>query len=181
MKYVLLQLYVTLVLQDPIMNEKINIRKIQLKDNPSIAQIIRTALEEYGEAQEGTVYTDPETDHIFEVFQKTPKCSYFIAEYNNEIIGGSGIYPTKNLPQGYAELVKIYLKKEYRGKGFGQILMENSINYAIKQGYSHLYLESFPSLKEAIQLYKKIGFKTISNRLGDSGHFACKVWMTMAL
>lgn len=163
------------------MTEKINIREIQPEDDPAIAKIIRTALEEYDEAQEGTVYTDPETDHLFEVFSQTPDSSYFIAEYNNEVIGGSGIYPTKNLPKGYTELVKIYLKKEYRGKGLGRILMKKSIQYAIEQGYSHLYLESFPSLKEAIQLYNKFGFKIVSNRLGDSGHFACNVWMVKEL
>lgn len=163
------------------MKKKINIREIEPRDNAVIAQIIRLALEEYGEAQEGTVYTDPETDHLFEVFQETTRGKYFIAEYNNEIIGGSGIYPTNNLPNGYAELVKIYLKKEYRGRGFGKILIEESMNYAIIQGYSHLYLESFPSLKEAIKLYEKIGFKTISKRLGNSGHFACNVWMTKKL
>lgn len=159
------------------MIKEVNIRKIRPKDNPSIAKIIRTSLEEYGEAQEGTVYTDPETDHLFDLFSKMPRSSYFIAEYDNKTIGGSGIYPTPNLPQGYAELVKIYLQQEYRGKGLGRRLMQKSIHYAKQQGYTHLYIESFPSLKEAIQLYKKFGFKRVSKRLGNSGHFACNVWM----
>jgi len=161
------------------MNEELIIRKIQPQDNPLIAKIIRTALEEYGEAKPGTVYTDPTTDELYETFSSAPKSGYFIAELNGEVIGGSGIYPTKNLPEGYAELVKIYLKSEYRGKGIGKQLMDKSISYAKEQGYTHLYLESFPSLKEAIQLYEKIGFERIENPLGDSGHFACDVWMVL--
>ena len=86
------------------MKKSITIREIQQKDNASIAKIIRTSLEEYGEAREGTVYTDSDTDQLYEVFSKVPNSAYFIAEYNNEIIGGSGIYPTKNLPQGYPAL-----------------------------------------------------------------------------
>ncbi len=163
------------------MEKSITVREIQPKDNPFIAEIIRNSLEEYGEAQEGTVYTDPETDCLYEVFAKVPNSIYYIAEYNNEIIGGSGVYPTKNLPHGYAEFVKIYLKKTYRGKGWGQVLMQKCIDYALKQGYAHLYLESFPSLKEAIQLYEKFGFVKITNRLGNSGHFACNVWMVKSL
>lgn len=163
------------------MKEKVVIRKIQPQDNPLIAKIIRTALEEYGEAQPGTVYTDPTTDHIYENFKTTAKSAYFIAEINGEVIGGSGIFPTKNLPDGYAELVKIYLKTEYRAKGIGRQLMNKSITFAAEKGYSHLYIESFPSLTEAIDLYKKVGFKMINKRMGDSGHFACNVWMSKKL
>src|SRR5690554_5520121 len=87
----------------------------------------------------------------------------------------------KTYPKGYAELVKIYLKSEYRGKGIGKQLMDRSIVYAKAKGYTHLYLESFPSLKEAIVLYEKIGFERVESPLGDSGHFACDVWMMLTL
>lgn len=163
------------------MSSKLNIREIQPEDNPFIAKIIRTALEEYDEAKPGTVYTDPTTDELYETFSGTQKSGYFIAELNGKVIGGSGIYPTKNLPKGYAELVKIYLKSEFRGKGIGKQLMDRSVAYAKEQGYTHLYLESFPSLKEAIHLYEKIGFKILPEPLGDSGHFACDVWMVKAI
>ncbi len=162
------------------MKKEIRYRKIQLTDNVAMASIIRTALEEYGEAKPGTVYTDPTTDALFELFS-TPNSSYFIAELNGEIMGGCGIFPTLNLPVGYAELVKIYLQKEYRGLGIGRELMNRSIDFAKENGYTHLYLESFPSLKEAIQLYHKMDFKIVSKPLGDSGHFACDVWMVKTL
>lgn len=162
------------------MKEEIHYRKIQPTDNPEIAKIIRTALEEYDEAKPGTVYTDPTTDALFELFS-IPKSGYFIAELNGEILGGCGIFPTLNLPDGFAELVKIYLKKEYRGMGIGRELMNRSTDFARKSGYTHLYLESFPSLKEAIQLYQKMDFKKVLKPLGDSGHFACDVWMVKEL
>ena len=162
------------------MKNNILYRKIQTKDNSEIAKIIRTALEEYDEAKPGTVYTDPTTDALFELFS-TPNSAYFIAELDGKILGGCGIFPTMNLPDGYAELVKIYLKKEYRGLGIGRELMNRSIDFAKQTGYTHLYLESFPSLKEAIELYQKMDFKMVSEPLGDSGHFACDVWMVKVL
>ena len=163
------------------MQNEIRFRKIEIKDNALIAKIIRTALEEYDEAKPGTVYTDPTTDKLFELFSAAPKSAYFIAELDGKVIGGCGIYPTLNLPEGYAELVKIYLKQEFRGMGIGRQLINRSVEYAKEIGYTHLYLESFPSLKEAIQLYEKIDFKKVSKPLGDSGHFACDVWMVKAL
>lgn len=156
------------------------IRPIQPKDNLVIAKVIRTALEEYGVNKPGTVYTDPTTDHLFELFQ-TKKAAYFILQEGEAILGGCGIYPTKGLPKGCTELVKLYLAKEARGKGLGKALMQASIDFAKNQKYTSVYLESLPELNSAVQLYKKLGFKTLSNPLGDSGHFACDLWMVKNL
>ncbi|MCO5269317.1 MAG: GNAT family N-acetyltransferase [Brumimicrobium sp.] len=161
--------------------EKLQIRAIRKEDNSAIAQVIKSTLEEYGENKEGTVYTDPTTNLIYESFHDVPKSQYFIAEYKSEVIGGSGIYPTIGLPDKYAELVKIYLKPEFRGKGIGKLLYQKAEEFARKNGYSHLYLESFPSLKEAIHLYEKLGYRYMPKALGNSGHFACTVWMLKEL
>jgi putative acetyltransferase len=157
-----------------------NIRPIQPPDNPIIAKVIRTVLEEYGVNKPGTVYTDPTTDALYELFQKENSC-YFIAEENGEIIGGCGIYPTDGLPSGCAELVKIYLHKDYRNLGIGKLLMEKSIAAAKDLGYTQLYLETLPELHNAIELYQKIGFQKIEHPLGNSGHFACDLWMIMKI
>ena len=151
-------------------------RNITPEDNLSIAFVIRRALEDFGVNKPGTVYTDPTTDALFELFQQQNSI-YWIATHNNEVIGGCGIYPTPGLPKGTGELVKLYLLKEYRGTGIGKKLMLKSIESAKKMGYSALYLESLPELNNAIHLYQKIGFKQIDNRLGESGHFACDLWM----
>lgn len=156
------------------------IREIQTRDNKAIAQVIRKALEEYGQAKEGTVYTDPTTDDLFALF-RTEGSVYFILELEGEVVGGCGIYPTKGLPSGYAELVKLYLDSNLRGKGYGKELMQKSMEAAQKMGYTHLYLESIPALNEAVHLYEKVGFKKLNAPLGDSGHFSCDLWMEKEL
>ncbi|MEX1190401.1 MAG: GNAT family N-acetyltransferase [Brumimicrobium sp.] len=158
----------------------INIRPIQPSDNAAIADIIRKSLEEYGENKPGTVYTDPTTDSLYELFEK-PKCCYFIALDDDKVIGGCGIYRTEGLPDGYGELVKLYLHKNYRGTGLGKKLIQQSIEEAQKMGYTHLYLESIPALNQAVHLYEKVGFEKIDHRLGDSGHFSCNLWMVKKL
>lgn len=161
-------------------NTSINIRTIHQQDNAEIARVIRAALEEYGEAKPGTVYTDPTTDKLFELFQQKGSV-YLIAEEQGKVIGGCGIYPTQGLPKGYGELVKLYLAPSHRGKGLGKKLMQTSMDEARKLGYTHLYLESIPALTDAVHLYKKMGFQKIDQPLGDSGHFSCDLWMVKDL
>lgn len=156
------------------------LRPIQPQDNRRLAVLIRTVLEEFGIDRPGTVYTDPLTDTLYELF-RTEKSSYWIAEEDGEILGGCGVYPTPDLPDGYAELVKYYVCSHQRGKGIGKTLFQHAQNSAAEFGYTHLYLESFPELNTAVSLYKALGFQSIDTPLGNSGHFACTLWMTKAI
>jgi putative acetyltransferase len=152
------------------------IRAIQQSDNLELAAMIRAVFREFGIDRPGTVYTDPTTDILFSVFQE-PGSAYWIAEDDGKIIGGCGIYPTKGLPQGCAELVKFYMAASHRGTGVGRKLMEQSIQSARGLGYSQLYLESFPELNKAVGMYLKAGFRELAKPMGESGHFACTLWM----
>jgi putative acetyltransferase len=149
-------------------------------DNQQIAFIIRSVLKEFKADKPGTVYFDPTTDDLFTLF-KTPRSKYFIAELENEMIGGAGVFPTPDLPQGYCELVKLYLLPGARSKGFGKILMEQCFATAHQFGYTHLYLESMPELSIAVGLYEKCGFKHLISPLGNSSHFGCSIWMLKEL
>ena len=151
-------------------------RHLEKKDNKAIADLIRTVFREFKIDRPGTVYFDPTTDNLFDLFM-TPGSEYWLAEENGEIAGGCGIYPTPGLPQGCAELVKFYLIASQRGKGIGRILMEKSFESAKKFGFQQLYLESMPELSKAISLYEKAGFKFIPGPMGNSGHFGCNIWM----
>ena len=66
--------------------ENINIRPIRPADNPELAKIVRNTLVEFGAANPGTVYFDPTTDSLFELFQ-TPKAVYFVAESRGQNTG----------------------------------------------------------------------------------------------
>ncbi|RBQ08895.1 GNAT family N-acetyltransferase [Pedobacter miscanthi] len=158
----------------------VTIRKIEAADNKATAEMIRTILREFKIDKPGTVYTDPTTDDLSTLFEQ-PGSAYWIAEEDGEIIGGCGIYPTAGLPDGCAELVKLYTSAASRGKGIGKLLMEKSIESAQHFGYNEVYLESFPELTTAIYMYEKAGFKKLSAPLGHSGHFACNVWMLLVL
>ncbi|MGA9651030.1 GNAT family N-acetyltransferase [Pedobacter sp.] len=158
----------------------IKIRKIEQSDNKDLATLIRVIFREFKIDKPGTVYTDPTTDHLYEVF-KQEGSDYWLAEEDGVILGGCGIYPTDGLPDGCVELVKFYLSADARGKGIGKILMQKSIESAQHYGYNEVYLESFPELSTAIGMYEKAGFKKLDHALGNSGHFACNIWMLLVL
>lgn len=156
--------------------DEIQIRPIEEKDNKELAALIRAVFEEFGSEKVGTVYSDPETDALFQYFSDA-RAGYWVAEENGLLIGGCGIYPTKGLPEGCVELVKLYLSPSARGKKLGFRLFEKSIDSALSLGYKQLYLESFPEFSKAVSMYESFGFKQLDHPLGCSGHYACTIYM----
>ena len=152
------------------------IRPIEPGDNEALAKVIRAALAEFGANKPGTVYFDPTTDALYELF-RTPRSYYYVAIEDNQVVGGCGIFPTDNLPDGTCELVKLYVAKEARGSGLGKELMEKSMIWAKASGYTQVYLESMPELAKAVSIYEKVGFHSLDGPLGNSGHCGCDIWM----
>lgn len=156
------------------------IRTIEPADNKTLAEIVRSSLAEFGVDKPGTVYYDPTTDHLYELFQ-TPKSAYFVALVNDEIAGGAGIFPSNGLSSDTCELVKMYLKKHARGLGLGKLLIAKCLETAKETGYAQVYLETMPELKKALSVYEKFGFYYLTEPMGNTGHFGCNKWMLKIL
>jgi putative acetyltransferase len=159
------------------MNEdEASVRTLKPEDNTAMAVIIRSTLKEFGLDKPGTVYYDKTTDALFQLFQ-TPGSVYFVLEQDSTIVGGGGIFPSPGLPEDTCELVKMYLVKDVRGKGYGQLLIQKSLDWAEAAGYRQVYLETMPELKKALSVYEKFGFEYINAPMGNTGHFGCDLWM----
>jgi len=162
-------------------NESVlHLRRIQPTDNQSLAKIIRSSLAEFGADHPGTVFFDPTTDALYELFREE-RSAYFVAEYNRQIVGGGGIFPTRGLPADTCELVKMYLIPEVRGKRFGSSIIRQCLKAAADIGFGRIYLESMPELKQALKVYEKFGFEYLTAPLGNTGHFGCDLWMLRQL
>lgn len=156
------------------------LRTILPGDNARLASIVRDALTEFGANKPGTVFYDPTTDRLFELFQQQG-AAYWVAEWEGILVGGAGIIPSPGLPPGTCELVKMYLKPSARGLGLGKLLLETCLDFAKSAGYSQVYIETMPELKNALNLYEKFGFHYLSGPLGQTGHFGCDVWMQKSI
>jgi putative acetyltransferase len=137
-------------------------------------------MEEFNINRTGTVYVEPTTDHLFELFQSNVKSYYFVVELNGGIVGGAGVFPTDQLPKGVCELVKMYIKPSARGKGIGRELIRNCIDKAKELNYNGIYLESMFELKQAVKLYEHFGFQYLNKPMGNSQHIT-DIWMTKNL
>ena len=158
--------------------ENVFIRTIQPEDNPALAKIVRGTLAEFGANHPGTVYYDPTTDHLFELFQHE-RSIYYVALLDGIIVGGAGIFPSNGLPIDTCELVKMYLVPKARGLGLGKELIQRSLEFAKNTGYKKVYLESMPELTKALGIYEKFGFKYLNGPTGNTGHYGCDKWMLL--
>lgn len=84
-----------------------------------------------------------------------------IIAYDDTIPVGSASF--KKYDNECAEVKRVFVKREYRGKGISNKLMELLEKAAREQGYRYLVLESGEPLVAAMALYKKIGYQTIPN------------------
>jgi putative acetyltransferase len=137
-------------------------------------------LVEFGANHPGTVFYDPSTDHLTELFNQ-PKASYLIAEIDGKIVGGGGIFPTPGLPEDVCEFVKFYLLPEGRGIGLGKKILTQCLEKAKEFGFKKVYLETMPELTIAIPMYEKMGFHLLDGPMGNSGHFGCAIQMLKTL
>jgi putative acetyltransferase len=154
----------------------VQIREVLRTDNEALSEMIRAVFVEHDAPRHGTVYSDPTTDNLFELFRKEGSILW-VAVLADEIVGCCGVYPTRGLPEKHAELVKYYLASQARGKGIGKDLMQQCVASARLMGYTHLYLESLPHFAKAVNIYEKQGFLSLNQPLGNSEHPTCNIWM----
>lgn len=155
-------------------------RRIRRSDNADIAFIVRTVMMEFDLAHEGFAYFDAEVDRMYEYFQ-APRSAYFVAMIGDQVVGGAGIAPLKAGPDNTCELQKMYLLPAARGRGLGHQLLERCLKAARAAGFQQCYLETMPQLTTARALYERAGFKSIPQRMGDTGHPSCENHYIMPL
>ena len=157
------------------------IRLITEKDDQAIADIIRKSLEKFHLDIPGTVYFDPQLDHLSSYYtSNSEKRAYFVVVDDiGKVLGGIGIDEFPGFER-CAEIQKLYLTEEVQGKGLGKALMETAEEYAVQAGYERLYLETHTNLEAAIHLYEKSGFHKIQ-KPGEVQHSTMNLFFVKEL
>jgi putative acetyltransferase len=156
------------------------IRPVLGKDDHQLGEVIRSCFRDYGATEEGTVFSDPVIDSLSLSF-RMERSAYFVLEAGGEVVGGAGFQPLKGGDAAVCELQKMYIRRDFRGKGWGRALLEKCLAEATLAGFRLCYLESLPELKDALRLYEAAGFSYIPQRMGNTGYFGCTLFMTKSL
>lgn len=82
---------------------------------------------------------------------------FFIGIHGGEIIGTSAVY-RKN--ENKCEIKRIYVNKEFRGKGYGKDLFLHALDFAVSK-CQRIILKTDRSLVKAINMYHKCGFSIV--------------------
>lgn len=156
------------------------IRKIEKKDNPAVAALIRAVFDEMEIPKVGTAYEDPYLDLMFEEYSKS-RAAYFVLVMKGKIVGCAGIAQLENEAETLCELQKMYFSPSTRGLGLGAKMMDKCLQTAKEFAYLNCYLETMPFMHGAQKLYKRSGFEYIDQPMGSTGHTSCPIWMLKKL
>jgi ribosomal protein S18 acetylase RimI-like enzyme len=87
-----------------------------------------------------------------------PDGRLFLAFDANQAVGCVAI---RKLEDGICEMKRLYLRPSHRGHGVGHRLAKTVIEEARNMGYEKMRLDSLASMKEAVGLYRSLGFSQI--------------------
>jgi GNAT superfamily N-acetyltransferase len=84
--------------------------------------------------------------------------AFFVIRDNGAPAGCGGI---QLFGTEYGELKRMYVRPQFRGRGFAKLMLDHLAGYARSHGVGLLRLETGIHQKEAIGLYEGAGFKSI--------------------
>jgi len=156
------------------------IRPIETRDDPRMAEIIRTVMPEFGACGSGFAINDPEVDWMTRAYA-APRSAYFVVEREGVVEGGGGVAPLEGGDADICELRKMYFLPSLRGLGAGAEVMRRSLDAARAFGFKRCYIETLTGMDAAMRLYERNGFRRIDAPLGATGHGGCDIFYIMEL
>ena len=96
-------------------------------------------------------------EHSFQILLSNPDEYVFFVERQGKVIATAAIGMQRDVDRGYIHNVTVF--KDYRGKGFGLLALNHCINKVKDAGLLKAALNVDGDNKNALSLYKKIGFQ----------------------
>ena len=166
------------------------LRKIKKADDAAMKKIVQENLVARGLNIPGTAYFDPSLESLSSFYDSEPdKRAYFVLsdedpdlcpedeQAKSRVLGGAGFAECDFFP-ACAELQKLYIADEAKGKGLSHVLIEKAEEEARRLGYDRMYLETHKNLSLAMKIYEKHAYRLIPRPAavvhGTMDHFYLK-------
>ena len=159
---------------------RLQIRLIEPADVPALLTIIADSRAEYGIGGKGVELLEPADRALYGTYQRQ-RSLYFVALLDGEIVGGAGVAPLVGADPLTCELQRMYLRRDVRGRGIGNALLEQCVKAAKQFLYVRCYVETVTQMHEALEFYGRHGFRDLTSRLGETGHGHNDRWMVRPL
>jgi GNAT superfamily N-acetyltransferase len=139
---------------------------IEIYTDPALLLPLKTLLTEYGNymfhdlgliAGKKSFYeqiqSDPDTGY------QLPNGTFILVKVEEDTAGCVGI---RRYSDEFCEMKRMYVRREFRGLGIGQLMCSYVIERSKDLGYRKIYLDTNAEMKSAVNLYMDAGFKSIS-------------------
>lgn len=152
-------------------NEAVKIIPYEKEHQPDFKRLNEAWLKQFGlEAVDIAVLTQPEK-YILD------KGGYiFMAILGERIVGTVALVPEG---EGIMEMTKLAVDENFRGKGYGEMLVRYLTEHAPELGIYKMILYSQTALAPAIALYRKTGFTEIPVTPETKKYARCNIKMEM--
>lgn len=141
--------------------------KTELKIRLAAVSDLESILNIYNQGIEDRIATLEEEQKDIEYMREwlnnhTGRFSVIVAEQDDEVIGWASLNPYSNrcAYAGVADL-SIYIRRDYRGKGVGSVLLNEIEQAAIKNDFNKIVLFTFPFNNLGQGLYRKKGYREV--------------------
>ena len=109
---------------------------------------------------------DIKNENIFMDYMSKGGNFWIAIDKDNNIIGTIG---AKVLENNILEIKRVYVRKDCRGNGISQNLLNILESFAIKNGFKNLFLGTYDKLERAIGFYYKNNFVDDESREKEEG------------
>ncbi len=108
-----------------------------------------------------------------------PDGRLLLAEYESQLAGCVALHKLGTTLE-FCEMKRLYLRPQFRGKGFGRAFANRIIAEARQIGYRRMRLDTVePVMKDAVAMYRRLGFREIAPYCANP--MAGAIYMELAL
>jgi putative acetyltransferase len=148
-------------LQFPLLFKDFQVRPWQPHDRQAVADLIATALAEYGLGWE-PVGADRDVLEV-ETAYRDRGGAFWVVERDagseaRQIVGTAAYYPIER-SHNAVEIRKMYLHADVRGQGLGRFLLTQLEATIAQKGFQEIWIETATILAEAVILYERSGYQ----------------------